>query len=73
MNEWLKPHIQESEAGMEVTSYLPAELDRASARSGFPWKAAPSAYARQPHQGGVRHQLPPNVDLYAKQRGVQEV
>ena len=29
MNEWLKPHIQESEAGMEVTSYLPAELDRA--------------------------------------------
>ena len=29
MNEWLKPQIQESEAGMEVTSYLPAELDRA--------------------------------------------
>lgn len=29
MNEWLKPHIQESEAGMEVTSYLPAQLDRA--------------------------------------------
>lgn len=29
MNEWLKPHIEESEAGMEVTSYLPAELDRA--------------------------------------------
>jgi coenzyme PQQ precursor peptide PqqA len=29
MNEWLKPHIKESEAGMEVTSYLPAELDRA--------------------------------------------
>jgi coenzyme PQQ precursor peptide PqqA len=29
MNEWLKPHIQETEAGMEVTSYLPAELDRA--------------------------------------------
>ena len=29
MNQWLKPHIQESEAGMEVTSYLPAELDRA--------------------------------------------
>ena len=29
MNEWLKPHIEESETGMEVTSYLPAELDRA--------------------------------------------
>ena len=29
MNEGLKPHIEESEAGMEVTSYLPAELDRA--------------------------------------------
>ena len=26
--EWLKPEITESEAGMEVTSYLPAELDR---------------------------------------------
>ena len=29
MNEWLKPHIEACEAGMEVTSYLPAELDRA--------------------------------------------
>ena len=29
MKEWLKPEIIESEAGMEVTSYLPAELDRA--------------------------------------------
>jgi coenzyme PQQ precursor peptide PqqA len=29
MNEWLKPEITEAEAGMEVTSYLPAELDRA--------------------------------------------
>jgi hypothetical protein len=29
MDEWLKPQIQESEAGLEVTSYLPAELDRA--------------------------------------------
>ncbi len=29
MNAWLKPTIQESEAGMEITSYLPAELDRA--------------------------------------------
>jgi len=28
MKEWLKPEITESEAGMEVTSYLPAELDR---------------------------------------------
>jgi coenzyme PQQ precursor peptide PqqA len=27
MNEWLKPHIQETQVGMEVTSYLPAELD----------------------------------------------
>jgi coenzyme PQQ precursor peptide PqqA len=26
MKEWLKPEITESEAGMEVTSYLPAEL-----------------------------------------------
>ena len=29
MKTWLKPQITESEAGMEVTSYLPAELDRA--------------------------------------------
>ena len=29
MKEWLKPEITESEDGMEVTSYLPAELDRA--------------------------------------------
>ena len=29
MKELLKPEITESEAGMEVTSYLPAELDRA--------------------------------------------
>ncbi len=29
MNIWLKPQIQETEAGMEITSYLPAELDRA--------------------------------------------
>jgi hypothetical protein len=29
MNEWLILQILESEAGMEVTSYLPAELDRA--------------------------------------------
>jgi len=27
--QWLKPEIGESQAGMEVTSYLPAELDRA--------------------------------------------
>jgi coenzyme PQQ precursor peptide PqqA len=27
MNEWMKPHIEETQAGMEVTSYLPAELD----------------------------------------------
>ena len=29
MKPWLKPQIDESQAGMEVTSYLPAELDRA--------------------------------------------
>ena len=29
MKPWLKPQIEESQAGMEVTSYLPAELDRA--------------------------------------------
>jgi hypothetical protein len=29
MKQWLQPQIEESQAGMEVTSYLPAELDRA--------------------------------------------
>jgi coenzyme PQQ precursor peptide PqqA len=29
MKQWLKPQIDESQVGMEVTSYLPAELDRA--------------------------------------------
>lgn len=29
MNERQKPEIGESQAGMEVTSYLPAEFDRA--------------------------------------------
>jgi len=29
MKEWNKPQITETEAGMEVTSYLPAEFDRA--------------------------------------------
>jgi coenzyme PQQ precursor peptide PqqA len=29
MKQWLKPRIDESQAGMEVTSYLPAELDPA--------------------------------------------
>jgi len=29
MREWHKPTVQETESGMEVTSYLPAELDRA--------------------------------------------
>jgi coenzyme PQQ precursor peptide PqqA len=29
MKQWLKPEIEEAQAGMEVTSYLPAELDRA--------------------------------------------
>jgi coenzyme PQQ precursor peptide PqqA len=27
MREWQKPTIDETESGMEVTSYLPAELD----------------------------------------------
>jgi len=40
MNEWLKPQIQESEAGMEVTSYLPAELDRAWASPDSPGSGA---------------------------------
>jgi len=29
MREWQKPTVEETESGMEVTSYLPAELDRA--------------------------------------------
>jgi coenzyme PQQ precursor peptide PqqA len=29
MREWHKPRIEETEPGMEVTSYLPAGLDRA--------------------------------------------
>jgi coenzyme PQQ precursor peptide PqqA len=28
-SEWHTPTIEETESGMEVTSYLPAELDRA--------------------------------------------
>lgn len=26
--EWKKPQIREKEAGLEVTSYMPADLDR---------------------------------------------
>ncbi len=29
MRAWSKPEITETGTGMEVTSYLPAELDRA--------------------------------------------
>ena len=29
MREWQKPMVEETESGMEVTSYLLAELDRA--------------------------------------------
>jgi len=29
MKTWMRPEVTETEAGMEVTSYLPAELDRA--------------------------------------------
>jgi coenzyme PQQ precursor peptide PqqA len=29
MREWHKPTVEETESGMEVTSYLSAELDRA--------------------------------------------
>jgi coenzyme PQQ precursor peptide PqqA len=28
MQEWHKPEVTEQEAGLEVTSYLPAELDQ---------------------------------------------
>lgn len=28
MQEWHKPEVSEQEVGLEVTSYLPAELDR---------------------------------------------
>ena len=29
MREWHKPTVEEMESGVEITSYLPAELDRA--------------------------------------------
>ena len=29
MQEWHKPEVMEQEIGLEVTSYLPAELDEA--------------------------------------------
>jgi coenzyme PQQ precursor peptide PqqA len=29
MQEWYKPEVTEQEVGLEVTSYLPAELDEA--------------------------------------------
>ena len=29
MQEWHKPEVAEQDVGMEVTSYLPAELDKA--------------------------------------------
>ncbi|WP_083238261.1 pyrroloquinoline quinone precursor peptide PqqA [Methyloceanibacter marginalis] len=32
MKEWLKPEITESEAGMEVTSYLPADSTALNSR-----------------------------------------
>jgi coenzyme PQQ precursor peptide PqqA len=28
MSEWHKPQVTEQEVGLEVTSYLPAELDK---------------------------------------------
>jgi coenzyme PQQ precursor peptide PqqA len=28
MQEWHKPEVTEEEVGLEVTTYLPAELDR---------------------------------------------
>jgi coenzyme PQQ precursor peptide PqqA len=31
MKQWLKPQIEESQAGMEVTSYLPADPANLSA------------------------------------------
>ncbi|MFA5950275.1 MAG: pyrroloquinoline quinone precursor peptide PqqA [Hyphomicrobium sp.] len=27
MNTWMKPSVREQEVGLEVTSYLPAEID----------------------------------------------
>jgi coenzyme PQQ precursor peptide PqqA len=27
MKIWTKPHVREQEVGLEVTSYLPAEID----------------------------------------------
>ena len=29
MQEWHKPEVTEQEVGLEVTSYLPAEVDKA--------------------------------------------
>jgi coenzyme PQQ precursor peptide PqqA len=29
MQEWQKPEVTEQDVGLEVTSYLPAELDEA--------------------------------------------
>jgi coenzyme PQQ precursor peptide PqqA len=29
MQEWHKPEVTEQDVGLEVTSYLPAELDQA--------------------------------------------
>lgn len=29
MKKWTTPQVSETEIGMEVTSYMPAELDRA--------------------------------------------
>lgn len=29
MKNWTTPQVTETETGMEVTSYMPAELDRA--------------------------------------------
>ncbi len=29
MKDWTTPSVSETETGMEVTSYMPAELDRA--------------------------------------------
>ena len=59
MKEWLKPEITESEAGMEVTSYLPAELDRAefSRRSSEFLKMAALAMAEPPFFGLVWRRL----------------
>jgi len=48
MKQWNKPEVREVEVGMEVTSYLPAEIDviykdNPGAIRGFPYTPAVNA------------------------------